>query len=131
MRGRTCQRLASATLVWFYSRRSRRTGALRADVPAMHSQWKTRADAEAGKDRRYVPAGCSPSETRSEPRGLFAGLGSYSRIILPVRVLSGRHVPKWTDSYSALGRTKILELLTLPLVDGEVFEKLEKGAFGD
>jgi hypothetical protein len=132
MRGRTCLRLASATLFWFYSRRSRRTGALRADVPATHSQSKTRADAEAGKDRRYVPAGCAPSGTRSEPRGSFAGLGSHSRIILPVRVFEWTtRVPKWTDNYSAAGRTKLFELLALPIFGGEMFEKLEEGPFGD
>jgi hypothetical protein len=34
-------------LIWLYSQRSRRTDALRVDVPAMHSQSKIRADAEA------------------------------------------------------------------------------------
>jgi hypothetical protein len=98
----------------------------------MRSQSKPRADAEAGKYRRYLPAaGCAQSGTRSEPCESLAVLESYSHIILPVRVKVDDAYQKWRDNYSTLGRTEFFELLALPLIGGEMFEKAEDGTFGD
>jgi hypothetical protein len=96
-------------------------------VPAMRSQSKTRADAEARKGRRYVVAGFTPSGSRSESCGSFVRLRSNSRIILPVGF-------KWAKSGEIItvpSGEQNLQDSQLPLVSSKMFEKLEKRPFWD